>query len=353
MALFERHSLTNAGRSLIAKAQAGRTTINFTKAVSGAGLWEEAEDISAATQLKTPKQNFTFSEITIPPGNNSTVVLKVILSNVGLTELYYVTELGIYAEDPDDGEVLYAILTSSRRMEYLPAENGIGTSAITVRLNIEVFNAANVTVVMAGALVSAEDFDVIRNIVNLINNAITGGNTGQILRKTANGNYLFGWDDEKVEVTTQSRENFPETGAANAIYVDVDSSSIYIWKNGAYFKLPLGAEAAETLQRQITELQNKFYQTPITALASAWTETTEDGVSVYSQNINVTGMTENTMAKVWTRLISNDASVILLEQKAQAIFTGHGKAYSQNGYIRLKCYGKCPAHDFGLIIEGK
>lgn len=353
MALFERHSLTNAGRSLIAKAQAGRTAINFTKAVSGAGLWAESEDIAAATQLKTPKQNFTFSDISIPPGNNSTVVLKVILSNVGLTELYYVTELGIYAQDPDDGEILYAILTSSHNMEYLPAENGMGTSAITVRLNIEVFNASSVTVVMAGAYVSADDFDVVRNIVNQINNAITGGNAGQILRKSANGNYQFGWSDETIEVVTDSRNDFPEEGHGNAIYVDVDSSSIYIWKNDAYFKLPLGAEAAETLQEQITALQNKFYQTPITALASGWTQTTENGVNVYTQNINVTGMTENTMAKIWTRLLSNDASVILLEQKAQAVFTGHGKAYSQNGYVQLKCYSKCPDHDFGLIIEGK
>ncbi len=353
MALFERHSLTDAGRSLIAKAQAGRATISFTRAVSGAGLWEESESISSTTQLKEQKQSFSFSDISIPPGNDSTVVLKVILSNTGLTELYYVTELGIYANDPDNGEILYAILTSSRRTEYLPAENGIGTSAITVRLNIEVFNASDVTVEMSGAYASAEDFDVVRSIVEQIKNAISGGTVGQILRKTSNGDYLFGWDDEKVEVVTDSRAEFPETGAANAIYIDVDSSSVYIWKNDAYFKLPLGADAAETLQEQITALQNKFYQTPITALASAWTETQADGVDVYSQNINVTGMTENTMAKVWTRLISSDASVILLEQKAQAIFTGHGKAYSQNGYVQLKCYGKCPAHDFGLIIEGK
>ncbi len=352
MALFERHSLTDAGRALITKAQAGQTAIHFTKVISGAGLWANTEDIENATELKTPKQTFTFSDIAIPSGNPSTVVLKVILSNEGLTELYYVTELGIYANDPDDGEILYAILTSSKNTEYLPAANGIGVSSITVRVNLEVCNAESVTIEMSGTYASAEDFEALRQLVNSIKNGLQGGTAGQLLRKVGADQYEYEWDNEKIEVTTKTRANFPATGQSNAIYVDTDSSSIYIWKNNTYFKLPLGAEAAETLQEQITELQHKFVVADFTVSENAWIETTEDGVKIYTQQIGYPGMTSNTRARVWMRLLETDPSEILLEQKAQAVFGSRGKSYSENDYILLKCYGKKPAHDFGISVEG-
>ena len=352
MALFERRSLTAAGRALIAKAQAGRTSIQFTKAQSGAGLWANTEDITTATALKTVKQTFTFSGITIPEGNPSTVVLKVVMSNEGLTELYYVTEMGIFAQDPDDGEILYAIQVSSRQIEYLPAENGIGVSAITERINLEVCDAPNVTVNMAGAYASADDFDSLQTLVQAIEEGLRGGTLGQILRKTGANNYQYAWDDEKVEVLTDERVNFPSTGHKDALYVDTDSSSIYIWLNGAYFKLPLGAEAAETLQQQITALQKKFATQDFTVAAASWTATTENGVTVYTQSLTYAAMTAATSARVWTKLISNHADDILLEQKAQSIFTARGRAYSQDGSVLLKCYGKCPAHDFGITVEG-
>ncbi len=352
MALFERHSLTEAGRALITKAQAGKTAIRFTRAKSGAGIWSASENIAAATALKIPKQTFTFSDLAIPSGNPSTVVLKTILSNEGLTALYYVTELGIYATDPDQGEILYAILTSSKKTEYLPASNGVGVSAITVRVNLEVCNATQVTVNMSGAYVSAEDFEVLRQLVRSIEAGLQGGSAGQLLRKTGTNEYAYEWSDEKVEVITTKRANFPTTGQSNTLYVDTDSSSIYIWKSNVYFKLPLGAEAAETLQEQITELQNKFVVADFTVPTASWQESTQGGVKIYTQQIGYPGMTSNTRARVWMRLISTSPSEIILEQKAQAVFGSRGKSYSENDYILLKCYGKKPDHDFGITVEG-
>lgn len=368
--IFERHQLTEKGRRLIVKAQAGRTQIMFTNVRSGAGIWTDAEDISQAEKLKDIKQTFRFTSVSIPDGNPSTVVLRVLLTNVGLKQLYYVTELGIYAEDPDEGEVLYAILTSSSRSQYLPAENGLGVSYIEVLINVEVSNAEHVTVSNDGVFTSVKDFEALKAVFHKLSAGIFGGEAGQTLTKRSGADYDYGWTDKNVYTGAYSK--FPAEGRTDALYIDTESSEIYVWKalpsgNYGYFKLPLGSEASATLQKQITEnqkaidavkdrttkLENKFVKTELTASKDAWDETTEGNTTVYVQHITAAGVTSSTEGKLWPKLIAKAADAAVAEMKAQNVFFASGKGYTQDGEVLLKCYRKKPGADFGLVLEGK
>ena len=56
-------------------------------------------------------------------------------------------EIGIYAEDPDGGEVLYAIAVAVEdQWDYMPSYNGMVASTITVEFLIEVANASEVII---------------------------------------------------------------------------------------------------------------------------------------------------------------------------------------------------------------
>lgn len=367
MSIFKKTALTKAGMALIAKTQTNRSAIKFTKAETGSGTWSLDEELIETSSIRDKKQQFAFSGIDIPDGNPSTVVVTVTINNKGLTELYYVTEMGIYAMDPDDGEVMYAICVTDEKQNYMPAENGVGTSNIVERLTIEVSNSANTIIMSEGGLVPATDFLALKKLVTLIDAAFTAGLPGQIPKKISSENYDVEWENPKKDVVTLPASKFPEAGEMDAIYVDPDDSSIYIWKNGAYFKLPLGAEAAQTLQKQITEnlnritklegrtdrLEARFDELKIMALGTAWTETQDEGIRTFSQEIAAEGVTEETDGQAWPWITSTAAGDIVAEQKAQAVFFANGRVFTEEGKIVLKCYKKAPVGNFGLLIQGE
>lgn len=342
--------------ALLTKAQAGKCNIHFEKLETGNGIW--SEDITDATALKSLKQSFAFSMIEIPDGNTSTVVLEAVLNNRDLEELYYLREMGVYAIDPDDGSIMYAIAVADEDSVYLPANNGMGISTITERINIEVANAESVTINTSGAVVAASDFLALKKLTEGINGGITGGTAGQHLEKTGSGDYEYAWADTPVFVG--SRAKFPATGRDDSVYIDSDSSSIYVWEDNTYKKLSLGADAAENLQAQVTANKKSidklntavFAQTDITVSKDAWKSATESGVTVYTNEIAVAGLTADTQLTAWPHLISTDAAAIVQEQKAVSVFFSKGKAYADAGKVVLKSYGKAPASSFGIRLQG-
>lgn len=61
---------------------------------------------------------------------------------------YYVREIGLFAQDPDEGEILYAIAIGvENQWDYMPAYNDLLPSTITIDFLTEVSNAESVTIV--------------------------------------------------------------------------------------------------------------------------------------------------------------------------------------------------------------
>ncbi len=366
MAIFNRWSLTDKGMALITKAQAGKCTIHFTRLETGNGVWT-AEELRSATALKSLKQTFAYSAVRIPAGSTATVTLEAVINNINLDQLYYLRELGVYATDPDEGDILYAIAMAESDTTYIPANNGVGISTIVERINIEVANAESVTIDTTGAVVAAVDFLALKDVFDQIDAGIKGGTKGQHIVKASDADYDFSWGENAVVVA--SRADFPAPGSPDTAYIDADTSSIYVWNEteAAYQKLALGADAAETLQEQITANKKAiaavsdrtttleaaaFTKTDITVPADGWSAAGEGSTIVYTQEMAVTGLTETTALTVWPHITATTADAIVTEQKAQGVLFGRGKVYADEGRLVLKCYGKRPAADFGITLQG-
>lgn len=167
MLVWNSSVLTKDGLALLAKAQAGKTKIQITAAATGSGSYTDSEDLTDRKDLKVKKQTLTINKQEIR--NSSTVVLKIVISNKDLTAGYEIKEFGVYAQDPDKGEILYSIATS-KTSDYMPAYNNVIPSVLTMYYYLEVSNAENVTINMAGALALATDLEALEERVVKIEN---------------------------------------------------------------------------------------------------------------------------------------------------------------------------------------
>ncbi len=117
MSQFESMQLTNQGLELLARVQAG-TTLHFTKIKIGDGDLPMGQDLRELDDLVHTVKELDITSVVVE-GRNCR--LKSSLMNGGITEGYYINEIGVFANDPQYGEILYAV---SRAVvpEFLPSE---------------------------------------------------------------------------------------------------------------------------------------------------------------------------------------------------------------------------------------
>ena len=155
--MFNETVITKKGIALNNKVQAGSVTIEYLRVGLGNGVYEKAENLEEKERLKVEKQSVPISSIKIIDEN--TVRLRVVINNEGITEGYDITEIGLYATDPDEGEILYSIATAMEDKEdYQPSEAEVADYQITIDLYSTVSNASNAIIKLdMGAVASAED----------------------------------------------------------------------------------------------------------------------------------------------------------------------------------------------------
>lgn len=150
--IFNKAVLTQRGLALLAKAGGGLCTITLTKAATGDGSYADGEDISQRTALKSQKQEFQINTVTVWDSTN--VFVKWVATNYKsaldyLTTGYYIKEVGLFATDPDEGEILYAIATAvTDQWDYMPEYDNIAPAKITFDMLCKVDNAEDVTIEM-------------------------------------------------------------------------------------------------------------------------------------------------------------------------------------------------------------
>ena len=149
MAQYNNMRLTAAGKKLLSEVYSNNgAVIKFTKVASGSGTYLSEEDFSSLTELKNKKQEFSISAVNAV--NRENVQLDILMYNYGLTEGYYITEIGLYAYDPLlSREILYAVITAKEgHSDYFPAHSEIRTATIALKLIISVADSEKVTVVV-------------------------------------------------------------------------------------------------------------------------------------------------------------------------------------------------------------
>jgi len=134
--------LTKQGLKLQAKVDAG-SRMQLTKCMLGSGTLSSGQSLENLTGLITPVQTLSIASISYSE-NNGACAITAVTDNSNVSTGYYLREFGIFARDPNDGEILYAVAQDANP-DYIPPS---GTSAVVsqeIGVALSFSNAANVT----------------------------------------------------------------------------------------------------------------------------------------------------------------------------------------------------------------
>lgn len=134
--------LTKQGLKLQAKVDAGNA-MQLTKCRLGSGTIGSGQQLEDLTELVAPVQTLPIASVTYSDDSHACII-SAVTDNSNVTTGYHLREFGIYAKDPDDGEILYAVASDSEP-DFIPAK---GTSTVIsqeIGVALKFANAANVT----------------------------------------------------------------------------------------------------------------------------------------------------------------------------------------------------------------
>lgn len=116
MAAFPKMTLTNAGQALQTKVLAG-ATLTFTRIALGDGQLN-GQPIAPLTALISQKASVEVDSVRVV--DNSTAQASGFFSNADITTGFWWRETGVFAQDPDVGEVLYGYTNAGDAGDYIP-----------------------------------------------------------------------------------------------------------------------------------------------------------------------------------------------------------------------------------------
>ena len=189
MAEWSNATMTDVGTDLQAKVNAGKTKLTFTKIKVGSGV--NATNPLALTDVISSKwetTNFVVKQ------EGKIVSVDTFITNTGIHEAFRMSEIGLFAQDPDKGEILYAYLTDPEP-DRMPAEGGSVVVSQELTIGMVFSNTGNVSLtVNMGALVTHEQLerhnsdehahdDRFNAIIQQVNNMITSVDDSDSLAK--------------------------------------------------------------------------------------------------------------------------------------------------------------------------
>lgn len=196
MSAFGGMVLTNRGRNLQAKAQAG-VELHFNRIAVGDGQLGSSSivDLNA---LKNEIKSLNISKLKALSGGKA--VVGTVLSNQDIITGFYFREIGVFAQDPDVGEILYCYANCGATAEYIPAGGGPDIIEKSIDLISIVGAASNVTATIEQSLIYASaqqlndhenDTDahglsgrISHSLATAVNDFLVASAAGQFVKKT-------------------------------------------------------------------------------------------------------------------------------------------------------------------------
>jgi hypothetical protein len=239
--MFNNFYLTQLGKNLLAKAQAG-TTLSFTKMQMGSGTLAGGgtqAEIEALAALVTSVTNIPISGYSIA---SAKCTIKGQFTNNSLVSAFQWREIGLFATDPTEGEILYAYAYAPTP-ETIPAYATTPTEFIFA-LVAAVSNVSNVTAVIDESLVFATQEQLDNSIIF---QTATGTGTAITLTgiELANGyskTFIVAADNGGAATTINSKPVYkPNTTTAPNLKA---GKAVTVWYNlaGDCFFLKASAE---------------------------------------------------------------------------------------------------------------
>lgn len=166
MAEFSRLVITEKGQQLISKIFSGTTGVRFTKISTSSKAYDEAE-LSKLEALEEIRQ--TNPVAGVERTESAAVKVVTAFTNAELKEGYYLRAMGLFADDPDEGEILYGVTAELSGNCYMPPYNGVTLSALDVEMVTAVGNAENISLeVDPAAAVTVEQLNAVRSRVEAL-----------------------------------------------------------------------------------------------------------------------------------------------------------------------------------------
>lgn len=159
MSAFGGVYITNKGIALQAKAQAG-ATLNFTRIAMGSGDLA-GQQIVNLTDLITEEKSLSITKL--KPLQTGEALVGASFTNADIVTGFTYRELGVFAQDPDEGEILYCYGNAGVNGEYIPPGSGGGPDILERHIDVitVVGSAPTVTATIDDSLVyvTVQDFD--------------------------------------------------------------------------------------------------------------------------------------------------------------------------------------------------
>lgn len=153
---------TNIGRNLQAKAQLG-TPLQFTRMGLGDGELG-GSPIVDLTALKHEVKSLNLAQFQLLTGGKAKI--RAVLSNQDVVSGFYWREIGVFAQDPDLGEILYCYGNAGALAEYIPAGGGADVIEKVINIITLIGNASSVSAVLDQSLVWATQQEFEDHITN-------------------------------------------------------------------------------------------------------------------------------------------------------------------------------------------
>lgn len=163
MSNFGGLQFTNKGRNLKAKAEAGAPLV-FTKIKIGSGSLG-GQSISTLNDLITPIKTLDITKC--KPLSDGTAVIGTSFNNNDLVTGFYWRELGLFATDPDLGEILYCYGNMGATAEYIPPGGGPDIVEKSVDIIAIIGTATSVSAVINESLVYVTKTEIEDTIIDL------------------------------------------------------------------------------------------------------------------------------------------------------------------------------------------
>uniref|UniRef100_UPI002593A896 hypothetical protein n=1 Tax=uncultured Veillonella sp. TaxID=159268 RepID=UPI002593A896 len=161
MANWQKVTLTNKGAALLAKITARNLAFPLTRIAFGSG---RPSNLNTATTLASPIDD---AEIISKIQKDNTCTITFRFNNTKFTKAYDICEFGIFATDPDEGEILFAISTDSNP-DHIQAASVSTVVTKTIVTGIGYNNSNNVMITLSNVswITANEANDIAQNKVD-------------------------------------------------------------------------------------------------------------------------------------------------------------------------------------------
>lgn len=149
MSNWSSYQFTRKGEQLRAKVEAGKCKLTLTKIKIGDGS-VTLGDIKDMSDLKSPQLVLGISSCAVSAEDDRVCEVVGIASSSNVDNAFSVTEMGLYANDPDVGEILYLVEIDTSPDD-MPNKNAQSPVTLTYQFELVTSNTANVTAMVSPA----------------------------------------------------------------------------------------------------------------------------------------------------------------------------------------------------------